>query len=280
MKDTMRWVPFAGLCVVGILGLWVVPARASHEAFGVFEDWRSSRTIRSDRWTAREDGQAQEVALGIKGHRLVMRQRREGATTSDTGFFSGIQTLFARNPSAIDQMEVDFRVRKMAVSGCAANPGQTLVRPALLALSAFNDGTPDGQTGDHYIQVQVNGPADSLDPAGVLTVQANIVRCLDPTCSIGSSTVFNLGVATVPVAERFTLRAIWDRPNNRFLVGVNDNADVELAYKLALDTANARVPFASVRAAMLTANCTAGPAVADAEIAIKEVRTNFSAIIP
>jgi hypothetical protein len=168
----------------------------------------------------------------------------------------------------------------MTVNGCAANPGLTVVRPAILAVSAFNDGTPGGQTGDHYIQVQVNSPADSLDPASFLTVQANIVRCLNPTCSIGSSPVFNLGVATVPVAERFTLRAIWDRPNNRFLVGVNDNPDVILAYDPALDTANARVPFASVRAAMLTANCTAGPAVADAEIAIQEVRTNLSAIIP
>ena len=226
MKDAIRWAPFAGLCVVGILGLWVVPARASHEAFAVYEDWRTARTIRSDRWIAFEGGNAQEVRLEIRGHHLLMRHRREGLTTSNVNFVGVVQGLQARNPAAIDQIEADFHVRNMAVSGCAANPGQTLVRPALLALSAFNDGTPDGQTGDHYIQVQVNGEPDLSDPPGVLTVQANIVRCLNPTCSLGTSPVFNLAVAMIPVQEPFTLRAIWDRPNHRFLVGVNDK-DIE-----------------------------------------------------
>jgi low density lipoprotein receptor-related protein 5/6 len=256
------------------------PPGPGDQGFGVYEDWTTSSTIRSDRWAAREDGQAQEVALGIKGRHLVMRQRRQGLTTSNTGVSSAVQTLLAQNPSAINRMEVDVHVRNIAVSGCAANPGATAVHPALLAFTAFNDGTPGGQTGDHSIQVQVNGPADSIDPGDVMTVQANVVRCSNPACSVGSSSIFNLNVATLPIAKPFTLRATWDRPNSRFLVGVNGDPDVILAYPPGLDAGNARVPTASVRASAVAANCAAGAGVADSEVAIREVRTNSSAIIP
>jgi len=280
MTGTLKQLGRTGLLLTGFLLVAPAPGGASHESFVVYEDWTTSETLRSDRWTVQEGGPAQDGALEIKGHQLVMRQRREGTTTSNAGSTGAVQGILARNPSAIDQMEADFKVRNMTVSGCAVNPGLTMVRPALLSFSAFNDGSPGGQTGDHSIGVQVNGPADSVDPSGVMTVQGYVVRCSNPTCSIGSSSIFNLAVATVLVSEPFTLRAIWDRPNNRFLVGVNSNPDVVLAYDPALDSANARVPVASVRAAMLAANCTAGPAVADAEIAIQEVRTNLSAIIP
>jgi len=280
MNRSPKQFGWTGLVLAGLVSLWPAPGAGS-ESFGVYEDWKSARTIRSDRWIAREDGApAQDVALGIEGHDLVMRQRRQGAVTSDTGITAAIQTLFARNPSAIDQMEVDVDVRRMEVSGCEANPGQTSVRPALLAFGAFNDGTPGGQTGDHYIQVQVNGPADTIDRASLLDVQANVVRCSNASCSVGDSPVYRLGIATIPVSTPFTLRAIWDRANHRFLVGVNGDPDVELVYDPALDTGNARVPFASVRTALLTANCTAGRTLADAEVAIGVVRTNVSAIIP
>lgn len=281
MTCTMRWAPCAGLCVFGILGLWVVPALASHEAFGVYEDWRTARTIRSDRWTAFEGGNAQEVRLETSGHKLLMRSRREGLTTSNAGFVAAVPGLSTRNPAAIDQMEVDFLVRSVALSGCAANPGRTRVRPVLLQMSAFNDATGVDRTGDHSILVQIDRDADSPDPAGVLTVQAFVVRCRDSACSIGDPTVVNPAVGTVVVEVPFTVRAIWDRLNGRFLIGVNDNPDVVLTYDAAeLDKGDARVPFANVRTAVLTANCTAGPTVADVEVEMREVRTNVSAIIP
>lgn len=279
MKHATRWVPFVGICIVGTLGPWVAPALASHESFGVYEDWRTSRTLRSDRWSVVEAGTAQEVRVEIHGHHLLMRQRREGRANSDFGVVAAAQTLVAQNPAAIDQMEVDLRVQDMALSGCAVNPGQTLTR-VLLDLSAFNDGPPDGQTGDHFIRVAVISEADSFDPAGVLNVQALILRCLDPACSVGGVVVFNPAVATVPVEKPFTLRAISDRPNSRFLVGVNDNPDVVLAYDPALDQGNARVAFATLRPVVVTANCTAEPTMADLEIAVRKVRTNLSAIIP
>ena len=281
MNPSAKRLAWTGLVVAGFVSLWPSPAPAGHEAVGVYEDWGGSSTLRSDRWLVREDGQNEEIALGIQGHRLTMRNRREGATASDAGSVGGVQALLARNLSNIDRMEADLRVRNLEVSGCAANPGQTLVRPALLAVSAFNDGTSDaGQTGDHAIQVQVNGPIDTVDAASVLTVQANVVRCLNAACTIGSSPVFALGIATLPISTPFTLRAAWDRPNHRFLVGVNADPDVELAYDAALDTANARVPFASVRTAVVTANCTAGHTTADVEVEVGEVRTNVSAIVP
>jgi len=281
MKRSAKFGAWAWLVAAGVVGAWPAWTAASHEALGVYEDWRDSKTLRSDRWFVREDSPNEEIALGIQGHRLLMRHRREGGTASDTGSFGGVQALLARNRSNLDRMEVDLRVRRLEVSGCAANPGQTFVRPALLAVSAFNDGTPAaGQTGDHFIQVQVNGPIDVRDDSSVLNVQANVVRCLNATCSVGSSPVFRLGIATVPIDQPFTLRAAWDRANHRFLVGVGNDPDVELAYDASLDVAAARVPFASLRTAVVTANCTAAPAVADVQLEVGEVRTNVSAIVP
>jgi len=112
------------------------------------------------------------------------------------------------------------------------------------------------------------------------TVQAFIFRCQDPACQNPLSNIFNLAAGTVLAGEPFTLRTIWDRPNARFLVGVNDGADVVLAYAPGLDQGNARGPFALVSTQGVTANCTAGPAVTDAETEVREIRTNASAVIP
>src|SRR5438128_8391578 len=112
MSRSSKHVGWAGLVVAGLVSLWPVPDAAG-ESFGVYEDWKSARTIRSDRWISREEGApAQDVALGIERHHLVMRQRRHGAVTSNSGVTAAIQTLYSRNPSAITQMQVEVDVRR------------------------------------------------------------------------------------------------------------------------------------------------------------------------
>lgn len=273
--------------VVAALALPVLggPAQAAHEPFAIYEDWRSAKTIRSDRWAGRDDP-AQEVERDIRGHKLLMRHRRQGVTTAgNAGFVGAFNVMSLSNPAAIDQMEVEFKVRQAAVVGCAANPGATRLRPAQIALNTFNDGTilppaPGNLTGDHLIVVQVNREAFTADPEGVLTVQAFVFRCLNAACSNAISGLFNLAVGTVMVGENFTLRAVWDAPNNRFLVGVDDQADVVLAYNPALNQGPARGPFAHVRMQSVVANCSAAPALNDAEITASKVRTNLGAVIP
>lgn len=284
MRNTLRWAPFAGLWVVWVLGLWVVPAWASHEAFGVYEDWKGSHTIRSDRWTALEVGQAQEVALQIRGHQLVMRQRRESATTS-AGFVFGRYQLILSNPASIDQIEADIKIRSLEVSGCATNPTQPSRVIVAIFLNIFNDGSspaPGNMTGDHLASISVFRESSSTDPEGVLRVNAAVLRCIDATCSNAFS--IPNGVVDLPemvlVGERFTLRLVWDAPENRVLVGVGSNLDAAIVYPRAINVQDPGGPFADIRTQLLAANCTVGPTVTDAKVKVKEVRTNASAIIP
>src|SRR2546423_15528793 len=99
MNPSGKRLGWTGLVVAGFVGLWPSPAPAGHEAVGVYEDWRGSSTLRSDRWLVREDGQNEEIALGIQGHRLTMRHRPEGATASGAGSGGRGPTLPARHPS-------------------------------------------------------------------------------------------------------------------------------------------------------------------------------------
>ena len=273
----MGWIV---LLAVVLAGLGPVPAAVALEPVAVYENWQGSSTLGSHRWLVREDGQNQEIALGIQGHRLRMRHRSEGRGASNAGAATGVQALLAQNPLSIERIEVDLQVHNLEVSGCAANPGATVVRPARLALATFNDGGVGvGQIGDHVILLLVSAPADALDAGSVLTVEGDLVRCVSADCGATVS-IASAGAVTVPVSKPFTLRAAWDRPNRQVLIGVSDHPDIALHYDAALDAARARVPFAALRTAVTAANCTAAPTVADVEVAVREVRTNVSAIIP
>jgi hypothetical protein len=209
-----------------------------------------------------------------------MRYREEGVIFSDRGFNAANHILTFANPVRIDRLEADLKVTRANLTGCAANPGFTRLRPAAIGFNTFNDGTSTtGLIGDHIVRLHVNREADSLDPPGVLTVQAFVLRCIDATCSNANSTLFNLAVGTVTVGAPFTLRLTWDRPLARFLVAVGDGPEAVLAYDPGLDTADAHVPFADLRMQPVVANCTAAPAAADAEIEVYAVRTNADAVI-
>ena len=138
MSQSPKQFGWTGLVLAGLVSLWPAPGGASQASLGVYEDWRESSTLRSDRWLVREDGLNQEVALGLQGRRLIMRHRRQGQTASDTGATSGIQALLlTRTRANIDQIEVDLRVSNIEVTGCPDNPGSTVVLPARVAV-----GTP------------------------------------------------------------------------------------------------------------------------------------------
>lgn len=278
--DVGRWV--VGSLLAAMLLIWATPGEASHEPFGIFEDW-IDQTIRSDRWRGDEAFGGQEVKREVRAGLLWMRFRREGETTiGNVGRQSSLNQLNARNPTAIDQMEGDFLVLRMTVTGCAANPQPSRVRPARLVLGRFNDGSSMGlgdRTGDHFAGVSAFRDSNSTAPERVLRTQGFLSRCANATCSVSTTVSFINLPQTVFVGQRFTLRMIWDAPNNQFLFGVNNNPNVALPYTVS-DINPAVVPFATVEMNHTTANCTAGPTVTDAESVVREVRTNASAVIP
>jgi hypothetical protein len=283
MDRKLKRLGTSGLLLACLLLAGPAPGHASHEGFDVYEDWTTASTIRSDRWVA-VDTTTLEVKREVKGHHLVMGTRREGGTASNVGFAGARHRLTFTNALAIDQIEADLTVQDLALSGCATNPAQPSRVINAIFLNRFNDGSggPGNMTGDHLVTVNASRSSDSSDPEGVLRLQGAILRCIDPTCSNAFSIpggVVNLP-ATVSVGETFTLRVIWDAPNNQFLVGVGDGPDVALVYAAAANQKPAGVAFADIRTQLVAANCTSGPTVTDTMFAVREVRTNASAIIP
>jgi hypothetical protein len=272
----------AGLMVASLLIVAAGRGEAGHEPILVYEDWTTSTTIRSDRWVA-VDTTALEVAREVNGHHLLMRTRREGGTAADAGFTGARQRLTFTNPVAIDRIEADLELRDLAVSGCATNVAQPSRVIAAVFLNKFNDGAgaPGNLTGDHLISVGASRSSDSRDPDGVLRVIGALARCIDATCSNAFSIpggVVDLG--TAQVGESLTVRVTWDSPNNRFLVGIGDAADVPIVYPAAINRKPAGGPFADIRTQLVAANCTSGVAAADSTIVVRQVRTNSSAIVP
>ena len=126
------------LCMLGLLVgsalLLPGPARASHEALAVYEDWSTAATMRSDRWFGASD-LGHERLRKVAGDKLVIRFRREGGTGSDlgaTGFFS--HRLSFSSPGVVDAVEAEFRVRDLSATGCPANPTASIARAAAIDL--------------------------------------------------------------------------------------------------------------------------------------------------
>ena len=288
MRQKTRYAALALL--VGLLLLpGPRPGEAGHEPFAVYEAWTTAPTIRADRLIGSGDF-GHEIEREVKDDKLVMRFRREGATSSDagaTGFFSN--RLIVLNPLSVDQLEAHFRVRRLTVTGCPANPTPSTARAAAIDLNRFSDLAPEAirspgdLTGDHVARVLAVRTSDAPDPEGQLQVQALLFRCNNAPCSSTTPVAGPVTLGQVAVHEKFRLRLIWDGPGNQFLAGLDDAPDVSLPYPGTANSRSANVPGTLLRVQHLPANCTVasgGPTVADTEIVVKEVLTNASAVIP
>ena len=267
-----------------LLLLAPLPGDAFPEPFALYEDWATAAAIRSDRWNASDDP-GQEIAREVSGDRLVMRYRRAGATDSDTGsnFFSN-RLLFLK-PTTVNQIEVELRVTDVAVTGCASNATASITRAATIDLNRISDnpfGIAGNITGDYIARVEVRRLSDSTDPDGVLTVRGLVFRCDNASCAATTLVGPPVTLGQVRKQKTFRVRLTWNAGGNEFLVGLDKNADVSLPYPLTANL-DAHSPLAAVRVQHLPANCTVasgGPAVGDAEIEVRQVGTNASAVIP
>ena len=169
----------------------------------------------------------------------------------------------------------------------------TRVRPAFVKMSGFNDGTwpvPGNRIGDVFVTLQAIRDAVSIDPAGVLQINGFLSRCDHPTCAtapVVSNVTLSVPLPNVSVGPKFWLRVTKDKPNHKFIVAVEAGGVIttaNLSYAGVLtDTNESVLPFVNIGVSNSTANCTAGnggPTVADAETAIKTVKTNVSAVVP
>ena len=282
-----QWI--LGVLVGGTLLFGSTPSRANGEPLATYEDWTTAATIRADRWVGGSDF-GHERRREVHADTLLMRFRREGGTDSDvgaTGFFSN--RLSFRNPGQVEGMEVELRVRDVSVTGCPANATASIARAAAIDLTRISDlppetpSAPGDLTGDHIARVEVRRLSDSTDPAGVLTVRALLFRCNNPGCASNTVVGTPIVLGQVLTHRWFRLRLIWNRDGDEFRAALDDQADVSLPYPPEANARPANSPFALIRTQHLPANCTVGsggPTVGDAEVEVRTVRTNASAVIP
>jgi hypothetical protein len=252
-------------------------------ALVVYEDW-SGGLIRADRWRGAQNFGGQEVKRVVTSEgELLLRYRRQGARASNTGSASsGLSLQFARSAD-VHEVEATFTVDSVEITACAANNAgsATRARPARLVMQKFNDGSSSGpgdQTGDHQALAQAFRNGSSTDPAGVLTVEAGIIRCTSASCGTFTSVV-NQPLGTVAVGQTFSLRLRWDEAGDQFLASLDGAAEVTLPYGVP-DSAPAANLFVLTNAFHTTANCTAGAIEVDSTTRIGPVSTNDTAVIP
>lgn len=272
---------------VALAALSTTRTQAAHEGLAVYEDWTAT-AIRADRWFAGSDN-GLERRREIQGGGLIMRLRRAGGTASDTGatgFFSSRLNL--ARPLTVDALEAEFRVRHLEVTGCDVNTTPALARAAAVDLNRISDldpgvpRSPGNLTGDHIARVEAFRASDAAAPEGVLTVRGVMFRCNDTGC-LSSTIVTQAMLGEVRRGAPFRLRLLWDRPNHRFLAGLNDDAAADLPYPATLHRRESNTSAATIRIQHLPANCAAasgGPTIADAETEVRQVLTNASAVIP
>jgi hypothetical protein len=277
MSGSLRIGVVIGL-VLASLPLAPGPAQ-SQEALSVYEDWSGPR-IRGDRWRGGEVSNGQEVQRELKsalfGNYLTMSLRREGETDSNTGSRTSSTFLNFANPASIVQIEALMGVIDVLAEQCQANDTPSEAR-LLIAMTPFNNGSSTGagdRTGDYNALVQAIRRSNSADPAGILRVEGRVTRCQNPACSSERDIVApkDLGVS-LAVGAAFTMRLIWDAPNNQFLAGVNANS-VALPYAPANDAQPAVQRSAGIEIRNTTANCSAGSTEADLEAGVGTVRTS------
>ena len=261
---------------------------ARSEPLALYEDWKGAPTIRSDRWDGGGDF-GQETERAVRDDKLVMRFRKEGGTSSDSGssgFFSN-RLLFA-NPGAVDAVEAEFRVHDLTVTGCPANPAPSTARVVRIDQLKFSDldpsviRPPGDRTGDYIARVRAARTSDSGAAEGMMDVTAQLFRCNNPPCS-AATTIAQAELGQVTLQKKFRVRLTWDSSANQFRAGLDDDPEVSLPYAPAVNRRSGNGPFVLLGIQHLPANCTAasgGPTVGDAEIEVREVWTNASAVIP
>jgi len=268
VNDKMRCIGIIALVVGVVLPLGPAPGDASHEAFATYEDWTTAATLRGDRWSPGSDA-GQEIEREVKDDKLLMRFRREGG--GPPGFFS--HRLGFVNPSSVDQVEAEFRIRHLTVTGCDSSP--STARAVAIDLNRFSDLGPDvvrppgSLTGDHIARILTFRTSDSADPEGTLSVEARLFRCNNPACSLFTLVAGPVALAQVRIHRKFRLRLVWDDPGDQFFAGLDTNLDVALAYPDLANRRAANVPFALIRIQHLPADCPG--ASGDAEIEVREV---------
>ncbi len=302
MRTLILW---GSVCCLSIgIGFSPFNNAGADDALGVYENWKG-KFISPEKWLKGKSDDAFEIVREIDHNNLIMRTRTFssilplGPYDSSTAFLaSSANRLFFLNPSSIDAMEVDFRVKSAYVEVCpspvinaSAQEVHGRIRPAVIDIVKYNgaENPPTGisMTGDWIMRLQVN-LEDNAERADELVGQAFLLKCADAACANASTPpitdpnspykYFDVNLGTVKIGEKFTLRIIWDQAGKAFIVGLN-SYNTTFMYDPGDNKRPSLSPFASIRTQLYPVNCHDQRNEADAIVEVLEVRTNVSAIV-
>lgn len=223
---------------IWMLVLLTLALSKSGNAQLVLYDNFNSKQINPAKWigvrSSPEGSEAnrREVAIQLVGEenrRLRISETVYSANTDNNGSGGHGFGLNFASPDKVTAVSFTLALTKDAVSGCTANPigwaGAGFVG------YYFNpEGAHDGAMGD--ITASIGVGRLSTDPAGSLGVGGQITRCNDRKCD-DQTTLSEQGLGSVLLGSTNTLSVTWDQPNHQFILQLNSDPPVPLAYTVS-----------------------------------------------
>lgn len=158
-----------------------------------------SRLLSPDKWFGFElSGIGLESSVRIDAGKLRLSHRGYGGTASNANFFISNFGLSLPDPNSIRAYQAEVEVVDFEATDCTANSAATEARVDFRG-AFFNTGTPSPGNSTNDVHAGIFIVRRVTDPANVLQVEAEMLRCTTANCSpIASFQRKSLGSISCP----------------------------------------------------------------------------------
>jgi len=215
MRILLTGIIFLSVCLVGI-------SAQAHDPWVLYDNF-NSEFMDIENWTTNQRIDAGVMILEyvreLHGGRLHMMGRAFGNTGAPySGVRAGDINASFSTGNVLRSLKVFVKVKDVEVTGCPdLNTSPTSSRARLVGFF-FNAGeislppAAPGRINDVLAQIRIQRNSDSIAKPQVLEVWADIVRCTDPSCTVGSGdgypTVVSLG--NIKLGQWATIIVDWN----------------------------------------------------------------------
>lgn len=213
-------------CALSAAALGALAAPAVAQTWTLYDDFSSSTSISSNRWSGDDGRQSAGIRLearrAIVGGQLRLESRSVGDNVRSEGISQTRNAVLFTNGQSINGIKALVTMRSGTIGTCTANTSFGQVRARLFGFY-FNTGTPiEGSLTNEVIAgIQLARAYNSTDAAGIYRVNAFIGVCTDDAC-VNSKTIVNQELLTnVALNQAVELSILWDAAANAFRVTTN-----------------------------------------------------------
>jgi len=253
MRILLGGIIFLLVCLVGI-------SAQAQNPWVLYDDF-NSEFMDIEKWatTERRDGGVMilEYVRELHGGRLHMMGRAFGNTTTPySGTRAGDVSSSFGMGKVFQSLEVSVKVNDVEVTGCPRN--NTSSSRARLFTFFFNDmfekPNPGNRIGDVAVQFRIQRSSISTDKPQLLEVWADILRCGDVLCNVGSGGS-SVSLGKIMLGQWATIGVDWDIGNKRFNLNLNKEPTIVVPYTWKVYPVSS--PYNALGVANRIANCPA-----------------------